>query len=110
VFVTKNFEISRGENLTGSFWMIAAMTAFAVEDLFIKVVSAKLPVAQILIMFGFGGAFIFACLAIFKRERLFSSAVISIPMRLRVLFEILGRLFYVLAITLTPLSSATVIL
>ena len=31
-------------------------------------------------------------------------------MRMHVLFEITGRLFYMLAITLTPLSSATVIL
>ena len=31
-------------------------------------------------------------------------------MKVRALFEILGRLFYVLAIALTPLSSATVIL
>ena len=31
-------------------------------------------------------------------------------MRIRVFFEIIGRLFYILAFTLTPLSSATVIL
>ncbi|GAC30576.1 DMT family transporter [Brumicola pallidula] len=105
-----DFETDRRANLIGSFWMVAAMAAFAVEDVFVKAVSAKLPVAQILIIFGLGGAFLFACLAIFKRERLFSSAVVSLPMRFRVLFEIIGRLFYVLAITLTPLSSATVIL
>lgn len=108
--MTIDFETGRGANLIGSLWMVAAMAAFAVEDVFVKAVSEKLPVAQILIIFGLGGAFLFACLAIFKRERLFSSAVVSLPMRFRVLFEILGRLFYVLAITLTPLSSATVIL
>jgi drug/metabolite transporter (DMT)-like permease len=108
--VSIDVETDRGANLIGSFWMVAAMAAFAVEDVFVKAVSEKLPVAQILIIFGLGGAFLFACLAIFKRERLFSSAVVSVPMRFRVLFEILGRLFYVLAITLTPLSSATVIL
>jgi drug/metabolite transporter (DMT)-like permease len=108
--VTVDFETDRGANLIGSFWMVAAMAAFAVEEVFVKAVSAKLPVAQILMIFGLGGALLFACLAIFKRERLFSSAVVSLPMRFRVLFEILGRLFYVLAITLTPLSSATVIL
>ncbi len=105
-----DFETDRDANLIGSFWMVAAMAAFAVEDVFVKAVSETLPVAQILIIFGFGGAFLFACVALFKRERLFSSDVVSRPMRFRVLFEILGRLFYILAITLTPLSSATVIL
>lgn len=108
--MTIDFETDRGTNLIGSLWMVAAMAAFAVEDVFVKTVSETLPVAQILIIFGFGGAFLFACLALFNKERLFSSDVVSRPMRFRVLFEILGRLFYVLAITLTPLSSATVIL
>lgn len=108
--MTIHFKIDRDANLKGSLWMVAAMAAFAVEDVLIKALSAKLPVAQILIIFGVGGAFVFVCLALFKGERLFSSPVVSLPMRLRVVFEIIGRLFYVLAITLTPLSSATVIL
>jgi drug/metabolite transporter (DMT)-like permease len=108
--VTIHFKIDRDANLKGSLWMVAAMAAFAVEDVLIKALSAKLPVAQILIIFGVGGAFVFVCLALFKGERLFSSPVVSLPMRLRVVFEIIGRLFYVLAITLKPLSSATVIL
>ena len=110
VFVTINFAAGRGANLIGSLWMVVAMAAFAVEDVFVKAIADVLPVAQILIIFGVGGAVLFACLATFRRERLFTAAVVSIPMRLRVVFEILGRLFYVLAITLTPLSSATVIL
>jgi len=108
--VAIDFETNRDANLIGSLWMVAAMATFAVEDVFVKAVSETLPVAQILIIFGFGGAFLFACVALFKKEPLFSSDVVSRPMRFRVLFEILGRLFYVLAITLTPLSSATVIL
>jgi len=108
--VNIDLETDRRANLIGSFWMVVAMAAFAVEDVFVKAVSATLPVAQILIIFGLSGAFLFACRAILKRERLFSSAVVSAPMRFRVLFEVLGRLFYVLAITLTSLSSATVIL
>ena len=86
------------------------MAAFALEDVCIKATSEILPTGQILIMFGLGGAFIFACLSLLNDERLISADVISSPMRIRLFFEILGRLFYVLAITLTPLSSATVIL
>lgn len=97
-------------NLRGGLWMIAAMAAFAIEDSFVKLVSGTLPVGQILMLFGGGGALIFALIARRNDTPLYTSDVISKPMRLRVVFEILGRLFYVLAITLTPLSSATVIL
>ncbi|MGB3243434.1 MAG: DMT family transporter [Sulfitobacter sp.] len=101
--------ITRG-NLTGSLWMIAAMAAFAVEDTFIKLAATALPVGQILMLFGGGGALIFALIARRNDEPLYTAAVLSRPMRLRVIFEVTGRLFYVLAIALTPLSSATVIL
>jgi len=86
------------------------MAIFAIEGAFIKAVSLALPVGQILVIFGLGGAMVFACLAHLNNEPLFIKDVISRPMRIRVIFEIFGRLFYVLAIALTPLSSATVIL
>ncbi len=97
-------------NLLGGILMISAMAIFAIEDAFIKAVSETLPVGQILIMFGLGGAFVFACLALLNREPLFRRDVVSRPMRIRVIFEITGRLFYTLAISLIPLSAVTVIL
>lgn len=103
-------ETDRRANLVGSLWMVSAMAAFAVEDVFVKAASTALPVGQILILFGLGGAFVFACVAIRQKQRLFTADVVSRPMRLRMLFEVFGRLFYVLAIALTPLSAATVIL
>lgn len=97
-------------NLHGSLWMVAAMAAFALEDSFVKLVSGSLPTGQILMLFGGGGALIFALIARRNDAPLYTPAILSKPMRLRVVFEVTGRLFYVLAITLTPLSSATVIL
>lgn len=97
-------------NLVGGAWMVAAMAAFAVEDVMIKAAAKTLPTAEILILFGLGGAVLFAAIAQFSGQRLFSRDVLSPVMRLRMLFEVCGRLFYALAITLTPLSSATVIL
>lgn len=105
-----NIATDRKANLLGSIWMIAAMAVFAIEDAFIKAASAALPVGQVLIIFGLGGAIVFACLARLNNEPLFMKDVVSKPMRIRAIFEIMGRLFYVLAIALTPLSSATVIL
>jgi len=97
-------------NMLGSIWMIASMAIFATEDAFVKAASNALPVGQILIIFGLGGAVMFASMARLNNEPLFIKDVVSRPMRIRVVFEIIGRLFYVLAIAVTPLSSATVIL
>lgn len=90
--------------------MVIAMAAFAVEDVFVKAAAASIPVAQVLIIFGVGGALIFACFARANRDPLFSADVVSRPMCVRALFEVAGRLFYVLAISLSSLSAATVIL
>ena len=108
--MTTDIAIDRRANLLGSMWMIASMAAFAIEDAFVKIASETLPVGQVLIIFGFGGAFVFACLALLNKQPLFTTDVVSRPMCIRMVFEITGRLFYILAISLIPLSSATVIL
>lgn len=97
-------------NLVGSLWMVTAMAVFAVEDAFIKAAAATLPAGQVLILFGLGGALAFAGLACANRERLFTRDAVSPTMRIRAVFETTGRLFFVLALALTPLSSATMIL
>lgn len=104
------FTSSHRANVIGSLWMIASMAAFAIEDTFVKFASAVMPVAQILVLFGLGGALVFAVLTLMNGEPLYSRDVVSRPMQVRFFFEIVGRLFYVLAISLIPLSSATVIL
>lgn len=101
---------NRRANLIGSLWMIGAMACFALEDVFVKAAAARLPMGQLLILFGFGGSVVFAIASRFTKTPLFRPEVLSRPMRIRVLFEVLGRLFYSLAVALTPLSSATVIL
>ncbi|UXX84439.1 DMT family transporter [Roseovarius pelagicus] len=101
---------ARKQDLLGCIWMVAAMAIFAIEDAFIKAAAVTLPIGQILILFGIGGMIAFAGLAGLSRESLFVRDVISRPMRVRAVFEITGRLSYVLAIALTPLSAATVIL
>ncbi|PRY75212.1 EamA-like transporter family protein [Yoonia maritima] len=102
--------LDRQANLVGSLWMIAAMACFAIEDVFVKAAAVTLPIGQLLILFGTGGAIVFAAAAFLTKTPLLSADVVSRPMRIRVLFEVMGRLFYALAIALTPLSSATVIL
>ncbi len=108
--MTTRIPMGRIANLRGSLWMILSMALFAVEDAFVKAASQVLPIGQILFVFGLGGAAVFAGIARIKGEALYTKDVVSVPMRVRVIFEITGRLFYVLALALTPLSSATVIL
>ncbi|WP_434802251.1 DMT family transporter [Paracoccus sediminicola] len=90
--------------------MIAAMAGFAVEDALLKAAATVLPIGQILIVFGLGGAAVFAALIRISDAALYTPDVRSRPMLIRIVFEITGRLFYVLAIALIPLSTATVIL
>ncbi|WP_170333138.1 DMT family transporter [Ruegeria arenilitoris] len=108
--MTAHIQTDPRSNLIGSAWMTAGMALFALEDALLKGASAALPIWQILVLFGAGGTVIFAAVAMLRGTNLFHRDVLSRPMKVRVLFEILGRLFYVLAITLTPLSAATVIL
>ena len=105
-----NLEPRRQENLLGIAWMVASMAAFAVEDAFIKTVAKQVPVGQVLMMFGVGGMCIFAFMARRVNADLFHPQVFSRRMLFRAVFEFLGRLCYVLAISLTPMSSATAIL
>ena len=90
--------------------MIISMAFFAIEDSLIKHVTSLLPIGQILIIFGIGGASIFFCLALINNEKIITKDIFSFPMYMRVIFEIIGRLFYVLAIFLMPLSTVTVII
>ena len=103
-------DATQRDNLIGSLWMVAAMAGFSVEDALLKQAAVSLPLAQVMVLFGAGGAGLFALWAALTRARLIRPEILSASMRIRALFEICGRLFYTLAIVLTPLSSATAIL
>lgn len=100
----------RGTNLQGIAWMVLAMAAFAVEDVLIKTAARSLPLAEVLMVFGAGGALVFAAAARQGGLPLLHPDVWVRIMGVRAVFELTGRLFYALAIALTPLSSATAIL
>lgn len=100
----------RRANIEGAAWMTGAMALFACEDVLLKASASGIPVGQVLILFGLGGAIIFALLASRNGDALFSRDILSRPMIVRAAFEVFGRLFFTLAYVLTPLSSVTVIL
>lgn len=102
--------LGASDNVKGICWMVAAMAAFALEDAFVKAAARQLPIGQLLIMFGLGGMLLFAAFPRRGGVGLLHAAARSRAMLVRAVFEFTGRLFYVLAIALTPLSSATAIL
>ena len=105
-----HLESLRRENLLGIAWMIASMGAFAIEDGFLKTVTKQLPVGQVLMMFGAAGLCVFALMARRAGAAILQTQVLTKNMLFRAVFEFFGRLFYILAIALTPMSSATAIL
>lgn len=98
------------DNLRGAFWMVAAMAGFAVEDGFLKAASARLPLGEVMVLLGLAGMLGFAALAWRAGEAVFPAAFLSRTMAVRSGFEVIGRLFYALAIALTPISVASAIL
>ena len=90
--------------------MVFAMAAFAVEDMLVKSVARTLPIGIILIVFGMSGALFFIVCARVKSQTLLHPAIRGKAMIIRSVCEISARLFFTLALALTPLSSTSAIL
>ena len=90
--------------------MVLAMAAFAIEDVLYKSASQIFPAGLSLILFGGIGTVLFAALSLSRGERILHPAMLSKPLLIRTGFELGGRLFYALALALTPLASTSAIL
>lgn len=97
-------------NLRGSLFMTASMAGFAVEDAFLKVISRDMPVGQVSAIFGLCGVLAFAMMAWRAGDMPVPRAALTRTMAVRSGFEVAGRLFYALAVALTPISTAASIL
>ena len=98
------------ENLRGILFMILAMAGFALEDLFIKLLSSHVPVSQILIILGFSGTAVFLIIAILTNAPILHRDLLNRPVIVRTFCELFAALFFTSAIALTPLSSVASIL
>ncbi|MBN4075336.1 MAG: EamA family transporter [SAR86 cluster bacterium] len=90
--------------------MVLSMAAFSIEDMLIKAAASTVPIGLILALFGLGGMLIFTLLTWQRGEVIFHPEILSRPILVRASCEVVGRLTFALAITLTPLSSASAIL
>ena len=98
------------DNMVGILLMLGAMAMFAVEDAFIKKLAGGMGTGQILVFLGVGGFAVFAIIAKRQGKQVISRDLLLGPVLLRNFGEILGTSGYVLAVVLTPLSSASAIL
>ena len=98
------------ENLKGILFMILAMAGFAFEDLFIKMLSAYFPISEVIMILGFTGSIVFLIIAIFQNAPIIHKDLLDKYVIMQTICELLGAVFFVTAIALTPLSSASAIL
>ncbi len=98
------------DNIRGSALMVLAMAGFALEDTFIKFLAVHMPVGQILILMGIGGALVFGGFSLAKGDALLSRDVFQTPVMLRNLGEMIAAFGYISALALIPLSSVAAIL
>lgn len=97
-------------NLIGAGFMCFAMALFAVEDAIFKALTQSLPTGLALMGFGLSGLALFILWALISREAVWSDDYLRRPMLIRSSFEITGRLFFALALALSPLAATTAIL
>ncbi|MEO0359117.1 MAG: DMT family transporter, partial [Pseudomonadota bacterium] len=91
-------------------WITLAMALFAAEDAWLKIVFQTVPLGQTMFLFGCFGVVGFLSWALIQRQNPFHADMVRPVMLVRFGFEITGRLFFFLAIALSTLSAATVIL
>lgn len=98
------------DNLRGSLFMVLAMACFSVEDAFIKAAAKSVPLGQVIFLFGIFGTALFILLTLRRGEKIFHPAILSRPIFIRSICEIVGRLFFSISLVLIPLSSLSAIL
>jgi len=98
------------ENFRGAILMVVSMVLFAFEDMFIKLLAAELPYAQVLALIGLLGFLAFGAMLKLKRGRLFTRDLVRPIVLFRNLAEAVGSIGIVVALALTELSSTSAIM
>lgn len=89
--------------------MIGAMAGFAVEDLFIKKMSASITTAQIVVLLGVFGGLIFAAMAKSKGHNLLARRNWTLGTIVRMSMETLAAFAFMTALSLVPISIVTAV-
>lgn len=98
------------DTLRGAAFMTLAMLGFAIEDALIKSLGGVFSAPQIIWMLGLGGA---ACLGVWLRARgepVWTAQTFDRGALLRSACEVVGTCFFVSALVVIPLSTASIVI
>ena len=98
------------ENFRAALLMIASMVFFAFEDMFIKLLTAQMPYAQVLRLIGVIGGLSFWAVLRLRGGRLFTRDLCNPALVLRNLGEALGSVLFVSALALGELAPTAAIM
>lgn len=96
-------------NLNGILLMIAAMAGFALEDLFVKLLSSTISTGQILIVIGVCSSSIFAIMAQAKGHNIFAAHAWTPATIARTLAESIAAVAFVTSLSLVPISTVAAV-
>ena len=98
-------------NLRGILFMTLSMGGFAVEDLFLKILSETVPVSQILIYVGISATVLLSVISIIKRIPVLRNDIYSNKLFIiRSFADMMGAVLIMTSISLMPLSTVSSIL
>ncbi|MCG7574701.1 DMT family transporter [Phaeobacter sp. CNT1-3] len=92
-------------NLQSIMLMVFSMLCFAIEDLFLKQLTAVMPTGQVITLLGAGGGFLFGLMALRKGEQLFPRGKGMSVLYWRTSAEGFAAVFIVAALALVPLTT-----
>lgn len=98
------------ENLRGAAFMTFSMLAFAIEDVLIKTLGARIPSGQIISVIGAGGALAFAIWFIVKGQPVFVRAHLNRRVWMRGFFEVTGTMLFISALMLLDVTMLSAII
>lgn len=96
-------------NLRGILLLTAAMAAFSIEDSFVKFLSGSVPMGQIMLLLGLGGALVFFLVALRQRVNVFHPRHMSKALVWRTLSESVAALFFISSLALVPITTVAAV-
>ena len=98
------------DNIRGAGFMVFAMLCFALEDALIKMLAGRIPAGQVLGLICLGGLVLFLAWSALKGQPLWSPDYLNGKVILRSLCEVIGSCFFVSALALIPLTTASAVI
>ncbi|MGR3365709.1 MAG: DMT family transporter [Maritimibacter harenae] len=98
------------DNIRGALLMVLAMGFFASEDVFVKIVTERVPLGVVLIALGLLGGAVFGLIAAARGHSPFTRQFFHPIILLRNAGELMGTTCFVLGLTLVPLGLLSALL